>query len=285
MGANGLSFIYAVHSGQQGQPVGTLDHFIDRGRADGRVQWDGPRTVGEGWDDSIGVFPGRGGIIYTIKPNGDLLRFVHLGVSDGSVRWVEPDRNNPLGRGFGNFLHVFGGLNDVIYAVTKDGTLLWFKDHPDNGGQVLDGPKTVGSGFNAPFAIVPGDGNVIYTIEDGSLVSRQHFGNPDGTDSWSGKTVVSTQVPLSGNQVVRWDQFQRVFAPSPLPSGNFTEIVEVSGFIYMITDDGDLIRIRQFGVDRPSKDFSTPVNLGRAPGPPTHPWPGFLRVFAARLSA
>jgi hypothetical protein len=63
-------------------------------------------------------------VIYGIKPDGDLLYFKYLGLSDGSFSWGKT--NAKIGSGW-NFRQVFSGGDGVIFAITEAGDLLYFK--------------------------------------------------------------------------------------------------------------------------------------------------------------
>jgi hypothetical protein len=132
----------------------------------GDKPWENPKDVGSGWGNFKTVFSTGEGIIYAITQEGKLLwhkhNFFKYGVgaegqgSGGQTAWEGPKE---VGRGWQNFKHVFSSNEGVIYAVTKEGKLLWYKHQGYlNGLPVWLGPREVASAgwekFEHVFAIL-----------------------------------------------------------------------------------------------------------------------------------
>lgn len=91
--------------------------------------------VGNGWQNFRHIF-GSGGVIFGVHENGDLLWYSYYGEGEsdrsGSLGW-DSNSGNPIGNGWQTMQAVFGGLNDsgglgyVIYAVSQNRDLLWYK--------------------------------------------------------------------------------------------------------------------------------------------------------------
>jgi hypothetical protein len=289
---NGFSFIYAVNSlfsqDQQNHGVGILNWTKDVGRDTDQVAFEGPNAVGSGWQrpqGSFRAFTGKGGIIYSVMPDDTVKRFVHLGVLDGTPRFLEGHGSAPIAIGFKRFKHVFGGFENVIYAVGHDGTLRWFND-PEGRAPALVGGQAVGSGFDTPSRVFAGDFNAIYTVEGDTLFHRQHLGMRDGTNQWTEKKAISREVTgQTGSSpgafaTHTWADFDKVFAPSPRP----IEIDQSQGgFIYMVTPEADLWRFRHFGFRNGSTDTQGPIGLSKAPRALGENWLTIEQMFAARI--
>jgi hypothetical protein len=74
--------------------------------------WEGPKTVGRGWEDVQQVFSPGGGIIYAVMPDGTLRWFKHVGYLDGrglesAGAWIGP---KDVGRGWNDLTNVFALL-------------------------------------------------------------------------------------------------------------------------------------------------------------------------------
>jgi hypothetical protein len=289
---NGISFIYSVNSrfsrDPQNHPLGTLNWIKDAGRDNDQLAFEGPNVVGSGWqrpNGSLLAFTGKGGIIYGVTPDGALKRYVHLGVLDGTPRYVDGNGSAPIAVGFQRFKHVFGGFENAIYAVEQDGTLRWFLDR-DGTAADLEGGQVVGSGFNTPSKVFAGDFNAIYTVEGDTLFHRQHLGMQDGTNQWTDKKPISTRITAltPGSQpqanTHTWADFDKVFAPAPMPS-----MAEQSqgGYIYMVTPEAELWRFRHFGFRSGTADTRGPDSLGKAPPALGENWLTLEQVFAARI--
>ena len=95
--------------------------------------------------------------------------------------------------------------NGVIYAVTNDNLLMWYRhDGRGDGSFRWTGPKKVGSGWDFK-QIFSGGGGVIYGITNsGDLMWYRHDGRRDGSSSWTGPKKV-------GNG---WD-FKDILADEP----------------------------------------------------------------------
>jgi TolA-binding protein len=121
----GGGIIYAV------QKNGVLTWFNHTGTETGAVAWlggqGGGNAVGTGWNNFKTVFGMGDGVIYGILPDGTLRWYQHklyLTGKAGPGSWAP---SVDVGTGWNNFKFVFGGGQGVIYAVTQDGHLKWYK--------------------------------------------------------------------------------------------------------------------------------------------------------------
>jgi hypothetical protein len=138
--------------------------------------WVGPKDVGRGWGGLRHVFAtGTDGVIYTVAEDGNLHWLKHHGYRTGAGLETPGTWEGPkvVGRGFGDLRHIFpggSGPDGVIYVITRDGTLRWFKHLGFRAGIGVDtagafeGPKDVGRGWaegRHVFALMPRDPPVI----------------------------------------------------------------------------------------------------------------------------
>jgi len=214
------AYLYAVDS------AGELRWFRHDGAASGTFNWQGPRVVDVSWGNFRYVFPGGDDVIYAITQNGALMRYEHAGFENGLGKddvgaWRAPQE---ILRGWGNVRQSFSAGNGVIYVITDDGRLLWYRHTGfSNGKAVVQGPKEVGHGWNGLQVFSGGDG-VLYSIApDGTLSWHHHVAylTGDGSEkpgAWEARRQVGTG----------WNGFRRVFS-----AGN--------GVIYVITADGKLM--------------------------------------------
>lgn len=90
--------------------------------------WQGPREVDRDWGQYKQIFAGDNGDIYTIKNDGILQLHQHSGFQTGlgeSEGGWQPARS--LSKGWGNFKQAFSGGGGMLYAITNDGVLRWYK--------------------------------------------------------------------------------------------------------------------------------------------------------------
>jgi hypothetical protein len=128
---------------------GTLKWYRLTGFANGRATMIGPRNVGRGWN-GVKVFSAGDGVIYTITGDGKLMWDWHYGYMSGEgletpAAW---EARKQVGTGWNDFEHVFATGNGIIYAVTRDGKLMWrhhrgYKD----GSLAWDPARQFGTGW------------------------------------------------------------------------------------------------------------------------------------------
>jgi hypothetical protein len=115
---------------------------------------------------------------------------------------------------------VFSAGSGIIYAITRDGKLRWYRHNGYLTGTGLEtpgaweGPKEVGRGWNGFRQIVPAGAGVILVIEnDGKLRWYRHNGYLSGAGleapgAWEGPKEVGTS----------WHGFKKVVALIPASS-------------------------------------------------------------------
>jgi len=176
------------------------------------------------------VFGDGDGVIYTIPADGNLRWFHHRGRMDGTVSWANGGILKNVGTGWSEPIKVFSGGDGVVYTITSDGILRWYR-HNGRFTGTFDWANNlgiqVGSGWGVFQHVFSGGDGVIYGIKpDGSLHWYRHEGRLDGSFKWASN---------SGAQVgTGWTIFQHVFG-----SGD--------GVIYAVGLDGNLHWYRHDG--------------------------------------
>lgn len=165
--------IYGITAG------GDLMWYNHAGHDNGTPDWNTlNKPVGIGWQNFRHVFSGGEGIIYAIQNDGTLLWYGNNAdgntVKDSKFRYtdlLEKDKANfigpkAVGSGWQNMINAFADGSGIIYAVTQEGTLLWFRHHNyltgDEGG--WEGPKNIGEGWQQFSHLFSGRNGVIYAI-------------------------------------------------------------------------------------------------------------------------
>jgi hypothetical protein len=186
---------------------GTLKWYRHLGFADGSVSWDGPKDVGSGWADFKQVFAMGRGVIYAITNDGTLKWYQHAAYLEGRGlnspgAWFGP---KDFGGGWGDYVEVFPGGEGVIYAITNDGTLKWYR-HDNFSG---DGESPVPTS-NAPTGDRRIHGRAGVQTEQRPLGTRQ-----SGVLQVPGFSPQPGQ--LEGPRTVGngWNGFRQVFALLP----------------------------------------------------------------------
>jgi hypothetical protein len=248
---NAPAFLYTIGSD------GRLRWFRHDGAQPSPSDWTGPRLVDTGWQNNKQVFAGGDGVVYAITSAGILMRYQHTGIASGSAKneggWAPPQA---LASGWGGIVQAFSAGHGVIYAVTADGTLTWYR-HTGfaNGKATLEGPKKVGHGWNGLKIFSGGDG-VMYTIA------------PDGTLRWYRQIAFLTGGALEtpGAWAARrevgngWNDFAQVFS-----AGN--------GNIYAVTNDGAVRWYRHRGYRDGANSWDPPRTVANG-------WGGLRTAFA-----
>ncbi|MCP2275707.1 tachylectin-related carbohydrate-binding protein [Nocardia amikacinitolerans] len=195
-GAQGI--IYAV------TPAGDLHWYSHEGFEDGTATWtagDGGRLVGSGWNAYAQVFAGgtrvvagqpNGFVIYGITPEGDLYWHRHDGWTDGSPSWTGGAGGRRVGAGWGVYPKVFSIGRGVIYGITADGEMDWYRHDGWIDGSptwtASAGGRRVDSGWDAyrrVFGSYDGSGQIYGIDENDDLEWYRHDGWQTGEPSWT----------------------------------------------------------------------------------------------------
>ena len=160
--------------------------------------------IGGGWDFKH-VFSGGKGVVYAITGDNRLLWYGHSAFADGQIAWTPPPdlsdaakqaRKLPgqIGEGW-DFKQVFSGGNGVIYAVTHDNRLLWYRHSGFADGRDAWAPHLpvpagnldgqIGEGWNFKQVLSGGNGVIYAVTQDNRLLWYRHTGFADGRDAWA----------------------------------------------------------------------------------------------------
>lgn len=197
----------------------------------------------------IGTFPLGPTIVpaflYGVRPDGRLAWHRHDGARL-DPRIGQPGAwkvASPSGSGWDGFRQVLPGGRNVIYAITRDGKLLWYRHNGFNtgAGTEWEGGKEIAGGGWADFTrVFSGGEGVIYAVtRAGKLLWYRHNGYGDGTRVWEpGKEVGSG-----------WGGFKHVF------SGG-------EGIVYAVTAEGKLLWYKHTGYANGAKAWEGPKEVG-----------------------
>ena len=186
---------------------GVLRWYRHDGSVDGTFRWSGPITVGTGWSAFKDIVGMGEGVLYGIGNDGSLSWYRHTSAPAARPPaqmiprwWTGP---TVVGTGWQAFAHVFATGQGVMYAITPDGRLLWYRYNGYlTGTSDWSGPAQVGSGwqkFTRVFST--GAGNIFAIDGSGSLYWYHHDGYLDGSSRW--------QKPLTLG--FQWNSFVSVF--------------------------------------------------------------------------
>jgi N,N-dimethylformamidase len=172
--AGGSGIIYVVTDD------GRLLWYADMART-GQSNWhsNSGRQIGVGWGDFTHIFADGTGVIYAIRPTGELLWYRDE-LRDGTngehaERGWAAGSGSQIGFGW-DFRWVFSGGGGVIYAISSDGALRWYRDDVRNGtngnhaerGWATGSGNQIGlgwQGFTKVFGSLAEDGT-IYAVTD-----------------------------------------------------------------------------------------------------------------------
>jgi M6 family metalloprotease-like protein len=157
----------------------------------------GHKVVGHGFQDVRIAFGGGSGVLYTISQDGILRWYRHKGyLTGGGLETWEPQDTGykRVGQGFQHVRLAFSAGKGVIYTISDDGILRWYRHNGYlTGGGVETwepqdtGHKVVGHGFGSVRLAFYGGSGVIYTVsEDGVLRWYKHNGylTGGGVETW-----------------------------------------------------------------------------------------------------
>ncbi|WP_193315476.1 tachylectin-related carbohydrate-binding protein [Nostocoides sp. F2B08] len=201
------------------------------------------RGPGRGWDRYLDMFAGGDGVLYGITPDGELAWYRH-DPAEPSGFWNE-GAENVISTGFGwdDYKQVFPGGDGVIYAITKNGSLLWYRHTGSQTGRWswndTDASRiSTGRSWHKFWHVFAGGGGTIYAIsDDGRLQWYRHTGVRTGRPNW---VKDGRAVDLGGN----WTQYEQVWS-----GGN--------GTLFGLAADGSVDWYRHTGWQTGSANFQS----------------------------
>ncbi|MER6558676.1 tachylectin-related carbohydrate-binding protein [Streptomyces sp. NPDC001027] len=216
-------------------PEGELRWYRHDGWQDGTASWtagQGGVRVSGGWDIYTTVFGGGEGVIYGITPEGELRWYRHDGWQDGTASWTAGQGGVRVSGGWDAYTTVFSGGEGVIYGITPEGELRWYRHDGWQDGTPSwtagQGGVRVSGGWDIYTTVFSGGEGVIYGITpEGELRWYRHDGWQDGTPSW---TAGQGGNLISGG----WNIYSKVFGGG-------------EGVIYAVTPEGQLRWYRHDG--------------------------------------
>jgi hypothetical protein len=212
--AGGEGIIYAVDS------AGALRWYRDERRdgsndPDGSTGWDSAsgNQIDNGWLGFAQLLSGGDGVIYAVQTAGDLLWYRDLArdgsnAPDGSTGWADAS-GSPIDRGWNGMRHIVPGGGGVIYAVTPEGVLTWYRDLARDGSNGPDGStgwadasgSAIGDGWDFFTHLFAGEDGVIIAcrpLEFGGIVLRYRDLLRDGTNGLGGGGWLAFAEPAPG---------------------------------------------------------------------------------------
>ncbi|MFZ4699416.1 MAG: tachylectin-related carbohydrate-binding protein [Candidatus Methylumidiphilus sp.] len=206
------------------------------------------------------VFGDGDGAVYAIKADGTLQWFQHYNRLVGTSGWANGGIAKNVGVGWSGVTKAFSGGDGVVYVVTANGDLRWYRHDGRFTGTAVWGVNvggtTVGVGWGSFTKVFSGGDGVIYAIQaDGILRWYRHTGWLTGANTWAAG---------SGAQIgTGWNSFSKVF------SGD-------DGVIYGIQANGILRWYRHDG--RLDGTFNWAAGSGAQIGTG---WQNFRQVFSS----
>lgn len=238
------AYIYALAN----DSAGSLKWYRHDGATTGKFDWQGPRVINTAWGNFKHIFPGGDGRIYVITSRGVLVLYQHAGFDIGLGKddpngWLPSQQ---LATGWDNVTHAFSTGEGVVYTITADGKLKWYK-HAE-GSNRLEGPKEVGRGWDVQQVFSIGEGIIYFTTKDGKLNWIKHndylYGDSfERPGSWTSAKVIGTG----------WETYRQVFSTG-------------KGIIYGIRPDGKLMWYRHKGYKDGAMVWDGPIEVGKGWG-------------------
>jgi hypothetical protein len=217
---------------------GSLRWYQHTGRMSGADTWANFATAKVVGDKATGnnllnnkIFSGDDGVIYTIAKSGKLYWSRHDGRFTGSQSWANGGRLTQIGSGWNNFVHAFSGGDGIIYAISADGKMYWFRHSGWLTGSSNWAPNSgvqISKGWQGAVKVFSGGDGIIYSIMSSGLLRwHRHNGRLSGSDDWANG---GAHLPVGYN----WQNFRQVFTGG-------------DGIIYAIKANGQVLWNRHIG--------------------------------------
>ena len=206
------------------------------------------------------------GCLTVCAQDGPKLDQIYIVDTEGTLKSYSPAAdNNVLFRsnidtGLGGLRQIFSGGEGIVYAITEDGLLKWYKlpnrARRDTSPEVWE-TKDLGTGWEQYQQVFAGGEGIIYAMKpDGKLYWFRHNayltgGAMDTSGAWEGPKEVGSE----------WTQFKRIF-----PGGN--------GIVYVVAQDNRLKWLRHIEYYNGAKAWEGPRDVG-GPG-----WGTYKQIFS-----
>ncbi len=192
-------------------------------------------------------------LIYVVDSEGTLKSY--LPAADNQVLF-----HSNIDTGLAGLRQIFSGGYNIVYVVTDDGLLKWYKlpnrARRDTSAEVWE-TKDLGSGWEQYQQIFAGGGGIIYAMRpNGKLYWFRHHayqtgGSMESPGAWEGPKEVGSE----------WTQFKRIF-----PGGD--------GIVYVVAQDNRLKWLRHIEYYNGAKAWEGPKDVG-GPG-----WGTYKQIFS-----
>ncbi len=204
----------------------------------------------------------NGAPIYAVNQAGDLLWYNHSGFQTGEKNWANQTQAKPVGQEWGGNVKIFKGnprgKDGVIYTVSKEGYLSWYKHNGyASGSKDWINGKNVNINFNARQVFAAG-GGIIYLLDNaGDLYWYKHLGYANGEKLWANN---GKGIKVNDTVTNRWKEAAQVF------SGG-------DGVIYLIDASGALYWQKHLGFQDGTPRWSAQKQIGNG-------WQNLRQVFS-----
>lgn len=181
--------------------------------------------IGIDWQQFVHVLSGGDGIIYAIKPTGELIWYRDMlrdGTNDpGGQRGWHINSGKQIGIDWQQFVHVLGGGEGIIYAVKPTGELIWYRDMLRDGsndpsgqyGWHVNSGKQIGTDWQQFVNVIYGGNGIIYAVQSNGDLLWYQDQLRDGTN---GESRSGGWAPKSGSKIGSdWNNFTHVFSAGP----------------------------------------------------------------------
>lgn len=179
---------------------GKLYRYQHQDFANGSKSWAAPVELGSGWGGTdLAVLASNEGVLYRVTSDGKLIWYQDEGHAGGGGGLGNDGQGRVIGTGWNQFLRVMAADDGVLYAVTNTGDLMWYRHESHAwiaetgmpGWRLGGGGLKVGDGWHDFAWSGVSSAGVVYAISaDGTLRQFTHWGQAEGTESWSQAAIV-----------------------------------------------------------------------------------------------
>lgn len=151
--------------------------------------------VGSGWGEYQNIFYGGDGVIYATKNNGDLTWHRHYGWEKGNKDdWANGGKEIVIGNGWNSFLSISSAGDGIIYAMKRNGDLLWYKHDGWKAGKKDEWDRRsgilVGEKWDIYDRIFATNNGLVYAItKKNELYLYKYSGWMEGDRNWSNRIL------------------------------------------------------------------------------------------------
>ncbi|MEV8436452.1 N,N-dimethylformamidase beta subunit family domain-containing protein [Actinosynnema sp. NPDC051121] len=116
------------------------------------------------FQNQLRMVPAGEGAFYSVRADGELLFYRHLGWQTGAVDWANGGAGVRINAGWHEFTTVLAAADGQLFGFSADGTVRWYRYLAASGTWAAGGGTVIGTGFQAYGRLFGGWDGIVYGV-------------------------------------------------------------------------------------------------------------------------